>query len=62
MIKLQQDRLLPSSHIFHIYEVEKRRWRKCSTIYYSIGAESFPRNEHTLGCDIWDPLLHITAI
>lgn len=62
IITLQRCCLVLSSYILCGYEVETKRWRERSAIYYSIRPKSFPGNEHTLGCDIWDPLFHVTAI
>lgn len=59
IIQLQHYCRVPSSSF---YVVETKRWRERSTIYYSIRPKSFPGNEHTLGCDIWDPLFHVMAI
>lgn len=47
IIKLQHHCLLPSSYILCSYEVETKRGRDRSTIYYSITPKSFPGNEHT---------------
>lgn len=47
IINLQHHRLLPSSYILCSYEVETKKRREKSTIYYSIRPKSFPGNEHT---------------
>lgn len=62
IIKLHHFCLLPSFYILCGYEVDTKRWSRRSTIYNDIRPKSFPENEHTIACDIWDLLFHVTAI